>query len=249
MGPIITGIDAIVICVLEMSDAIRDITAVVGREPVRRTLNEAIYKLANIQLILRSSAVNSGICELRFSVETIARAHKRFSRLGMYDESAQEIASGAFRLQPENSRGLSLSFTEAVPQLETCADDSSKITKLDHLVIASSNIDLTAALLGARLGLSMRAEVRNPKWDACLQFFRCGDSIIEVYQSLSVEQVSDRDSFYGLCWQANNIDLTHARLLNSEVEVSGIRVGRKPGTRVFTVRDHVIGVPTLVVGL
>jgi hypothetical protein len=35
-------------------------------------------------------------------------------------------------------------------------------------------------------------------------------------------------------------------MAGQKIEVSEIRTGRKPGTRVFTVKDGTLGVPTLV---
>jgi hypothetical protein len=32
------------------------------------------------------------------------------------------------------------------------------------------------------------------------------------------------------------------------VEVSDIRIGRRPGTRIFTVKSHTAGVPTIMIG-
>jgi hypothetical protein len=44
-----------------------------------------------------------------------------------------------------------------------------------------------------------------------------------------------------------DIDATHARLAQAGVDVSEVRTGRKPGTRVMTVRSGTCGVPTLLV--
>jgi hypothetical protein len=49
-----------------------------------------------------------------------------------------------------------------------------------------------------------------------------------------------------LSWRADDIDGARARLAATGLDVSDVRDGRKPGTRVFTVRDGHGGVPTLV---
>ena len=51
----------------------------------------------------------------------------------------------------------------------------------------------------------------------------------------------------GMCWRVADIDATHARLAGAGVDVSEVRTGRKPGTRVMTVRNGTCGVPTLLV--
>jgi hypothetical protein len=44
-----------------------------------------------------------------------------------------------------------------------------------------------------------------------------------------------------------DIDAIRSRLLGDRFDVSEIRDGNKPGTRVCTVRDPVHGVPTLLI--
>jgi hypothetical protein len=55
------------------------------------------------------------------------------------------------------------------------------------------------------------------------------------------------DKLWGLSWRVADIEATRARLASSGVEVSEVRDGRKPGTRVATVRSSTCGIPTLLV--
>lgn len=136
------------------------------------------------------------------------------------------------------------------------------ITGLDHLVVNSANAEGTAYLLAAQLGLDMRLDMRQPKWAARMMFFRCGDLILEVVHSLadssqstapqtasagqqSAHERSD-DSFYGLSWRVHNADAAQRALADAGFDVSGTREGRKPGTRVFTVRDRTASIATLL---
>jgi hypothetical protein len=43
-----------------------------------------------------------------------------------------------------------------------------------------------------------------------------------------------------------DIDAAHARMSQAGLDVSELRTGRKPGTRVFSVRQGTCGVPTLI---
>ncbi len=93
-----------------------------------------------------------------------------------------------------------------------------------------------------------------PDWGR-LMFFRCGDLIVEITHrpgkpaAGAQGRVQDRlhDRLRGLCWRVTDIDATHARLMAGGVDVSEVRTGRKPGTRVMTVRSGTCGVPTLLV--
>lgn len=69
---------------------------------------------------------------------------------------------------------------------------------------------------------------------------------------MSIEVVASnkspaQDELWGLALKSSNLDETHTRLLEVGVEVSDIREGRKPGTRVCTVKSHALGVPTLLI--
>jgi catechol 2,3-dioxygenase-like lactoylglutathione lyase family enzyme len=121
------------------------------------------------------------------------------------------------------------------------------VTALDHVVIRTTHPDRAAALYGARLGLDMRLDRTEPKWGARLMFFRCGDLIVEVVHNLAEEPSSAPDKLWGLSWRVANADAAHARLKAAGFDLSEIRPGRKPGTRVFTVRNNTLGVPTLMV--
>jgi hypothetical protein len=54
------------------------------------------------------------------------------------------------------------------------------------------------------------------------------------------------DRLWGLSWRVADIDATRARLLAAGIDVSEVRTGRKPGTRVVTVRGGTCGVQTLL---
>jgi Glyoxalase/Bleomycin resistance protein/Dioxygenase superfamily len=82
-------------------------------------------------------------------------------------------------------------------------------------------------------------------------FFRCGDLVVEVThrpgKPADDPQERQPDRLRGICWRVGDIDATHARLVAAGVNVSEVRIGRKPGTRVMTVRSGTCGVPTLLV--
>ena len=78
-------------------------------------------------------------------------------------------------------------------------------------------------------------------------FFRCGDLIVEVVQRPQADMGPAQDKLWGLSWRVADIDATRARLASVGVDVSDVRTGRKPGTRVLTVRNGTCGIPTLLV--
>ena len=81
-----------------------------------------------------------------------------------------------------------------------------------------------------------------------LMFFRCGDLIVEVVRRAGKDAETDaaHDRLWGLSWRVRDIDATRARLAAAGLNVSEVRTGRKPGTRVMSVRDGTCGVHTLL---
>ena len=59
--------------------------------------------------------------------------------------------------------------------------------------------------------------------------------------------MTGHDRLWGLSWRVADIDATRARLVAAGVDVSEVRAGRKPGTRVMSVRDGTCGIHTLLV--
>jgi catechol 2,3-dioxygenase-like lactoylglutathione lyase family enzyme len=127
-------------------------------------------------------------------------------------------------------------------------DPQSAIRALDHVVVFSADVEATrdfyAAGLGIRLALDRTFEHRGVR----LLFFRIGGVTIEIGSRLAAEpQPDSADRFGGLAWQVPDIEAIRSRLQADRFDVSEIRDGNKPGTRVCTVRDPVHEVPTLLI--
>ena len=123
---------------------------------------------------------------------------------------------------------------------------------LDHVVVRTTNIDRAVANFGGRLGLDLRLDRANEAWGARQLFFRCGEGVLEFGASTKRAASDEPDSFGGLAWRVTDPDALHARLAAEGFNVSELRTGRKPGTKVFTVRDapngaSLGGVPTIMI--
>jgi catechol 2,3-dioxygenase-like lactoylglutathione lyase family enzyme len=201
-----------------------------------------------------------GLASICFRTGDIAKMHRRLDRLALKPEPVAEVESrdansGATlswkrtRAATSVTRAVRLFFLELAKERPLSVPSAgAPITALDHVVISTSDPERAAALYGARLGLDMALDRSHPDWGQ-LMFFRCGDLIVEVVHRAGKDQAVDktRDCLWGLSWRVSDIDATRARLLSAGVDVSDIRTGRKPGTRVLTVRNGVCGIPTLLV--
>jgi len=131
---------------------------------------------------------------------------------------------------------------------ETGRDPTSLIRGLDHVVVMSADIEATRDFYGDGLGLRLALDRSFEKRGVRLIFFRIGGVTIEIGGRLGTPRDPEgHDRFGGLAWQVVDIDAIHSRLSGEGFDVSGIREGNKPGTRVCTVREPVHNVPTLLI--
>ncbi len=208
-------------------------------------------------------AQGEGLASICFRVADIAKMHRRLDRLALQPEPITEVESrdsttGAAlrwkrtRATTDLTRGVRTFFLELAGERPLSAVTSeAPILGLDHVVVSTQDPERAAALYGARLGLDMALDRSHQDWGQ-LMFFRCGDLIVEVVRrpvaAADQNKVQDRlhDKLWGLSWRVADIDATRARLLAAGIEVSEVRIGRKPGTRVMTVRSGTCGIQTLL---
>jgi len=274
---VITGLDHVVVLTGDIKAASSAYQALFARAPAWQYggggADRVLFTLDNTTLELVApngegmdadriravlDAQGEGLASICFRTGDIANMHRRLERLTLKPEAIAEVESrdaisGAAlswkrtRTATEASRGVRLFFLERDKERPLSVRTSTAaITALDHVVISTSDPERAAALYGARLGLDMALDRSHPDWGR-LMFFRCGDLIVEVTHRPGKHADTTQDKLYGLCWRVADIAATHARLVQAGVDVSEIRTGRKPGTRVMTVRKGTCGVPTLLV--
>ena len=204
-------------------------------------------------------AQGEGLASLAFATTDIERAHRRLARLGLAPEPIADGASidaetGAVRpWRRTRAAGAATHGTRlfvlqqaSLPRSRLLASEATAVSGLDHVVIRTPDPERATALYGARLALDMRLDRSNPAWGARLLFFRCGDLIVEVAHDLAAGVGDGPDRLWGLSWRVPDAEAARARLAQAGLDVSEVRPGRKPGTRVLTLRDGTCGVPTLL---
>lgn len=122
------------------------------------------------------------------------------------------------------------------------------ISAVDHVVIMTSDAEAIKTLLGEKFGIRLALDQSKPEWGVRQLFFRLGGVTIEVVESLDKSKAPKADNFWGLAWKAASVGAVRERLIREGAEVSEVRVGRKKGTEVATIRPPTLGVPTLLVG-
>lgn len=149
-------------------------------------------------------------------------------------------------LSPRATRGLSLLIVERDPAQAAAlsagtAPAPDACDALDHIVVRTADPDAAVALYGK--GLGIRLALDRVLGTTRMLFFRIGGVTLEVVHDPSL---GDSDVCYGAAYRARDLDAAHARLQRAGFDTSDPRDGRKPGTRVLTIRNAPAGIPTLL---
>ncbi len=145
-------------------------------------------------------------------------------------------ARGIFSFCIEHEAGSTL------PEATPCG--AGAIAGVDHVIVKTKSADAAKTFYGDQLGIRLALEQDVPEWGGVQLFFRASSMSIEVVAS---DKAPEQDELWGLALKTDDIETSHARLKESGVEISDIRDGRKPGTRVCTAKSHTLGVPTLLI--
>lgn len=124
---------------------------------------------------------------------------------------------------------------------------------VDHVVVNTPDAERSIALFGKTMSIRLALDRDAPQWGARMLFFRLGGITLEVIERYGKDgkRKADRSgdaAYWGMAFRATDVDAARARLAGQGSDVSETRTGRKPGTRVCTVRDGTCGVPTLIIG-
>ena len=175
----------------------------------------------------------------------------------------RDIESGARRrwrnvlLAPESTRGLwlfaieQLDAADALTPREPATAPAAAVSALDHVVVASADLEASRSLYGAGLGLRLALDRSFEARRLRILFFRLGGVTVEVVGQLgepgAAPEPATRDRFGGLAWRVPDAEAARERLAAAGFDVSEVRPGAKSGTRVCTVRRETWGVPTLLI--
>ena len=183
-------------------------------------------------------------------------AFRRWRRVAIAEEDTRDVPLSV--LEPASP-------PEILPEAPALFEEPASAFAVDHVVVRSADPEATRVLYGDVLGLRLALDRTFPQWGVRLLFFRVGGLTVEVAASLDgAEGAGARpsggaaaeddesapapgtDRLWGVSYRVRDADAARARLAGLGFDVSEVRTGRRPGTRVFTVRDAPFGVATLM---
>ena len=273
----ITALDHFVLLCGNLDEAVTDYTVLLGCDPVWRAQSDgaetAMFATGNTAIELMAPSGEGAVADklremtqdgsklttLVYRSDDIAGDHHLMTRRGLSPSEIVETAStdqssGAtrawkrFRIPDEKMAGVKSFILQPDTPLPVATPKSGAATALDHLVINTPNPERAVATYGARLGLRFALDRTAEQWKTRFLFFRLGGLTLEVIHRLGeTHDAQSDDAIWGLTWETDDLAAAHARLSAEGRDISEIRTGRKPGSEVFTVRNHTQGVPTLFI--
>jgi len=239
----IAALDHLTLCASFRAGAVGAYETLLGRQA-----EDGRLQLANVGLAIEDDASTARLGAMVFATAALDKAERLLERRGVRTERMGETLA----LASAASHGVPIALVERAVPLKAAAlkasDEAASISSLDHVVVRTPNPERAIAFYAGRLGLDLRLDRSNPKWNARLLFFRCGDLVVEIAHDISKGVSDGPDQLWGLSWRTRDIGRCHARLAKAGVEVTAPRDGRRPGTQVFSVTSHTANVPTIVIG-
>jgi catechol 2,3-dioxygenase-like lactoylglutathione lyase family enzyme len=272
--PMISHFHSAVVEVGDFEAGVGDYARLLGQKPgwigadEKARTRSALFPLANMRLEIRGRASgteseSNGLVGIRLGCDELEGAIEELASRGIgagaiaSEESPGPDGESTCRwhttpIDPKASRSIHVELISDETDsgwLDAATEDPrSAIRALDHVVVFSPDVEATRDFYGDGLGIRLALDRSFEKRGVRLVFFRVGGVTIEIGSRLGATPEPDAaDRFGGLAWQVQDIDAIHSRLEADRFDVSGIRDGNKPGTRVCTVRDPVHGVPTLLI--
>ena len=218
----VQGIDRLIIAVADLATASREYAALLD-EPACQREDEAWFVLANTTVVLRQEPGQQG----------------RILGLALADVDAPE--------EPEvldNALGLLLErvHPDATASLRR---EQAPTRRVDHVVLRTRDAEACIAMFERQLGMRLALDKTVPEWGGRMLFFRSGKLTLEVIES--AQKAPSRDYFWGVAYECGDLPREAERLVQAGVALSELREGRKPGTRVATLKSHDLGVQTLLI--
>jgi catechol 2,3-dioxygenase-like lactoylglutathione lyase family enzyme len=212
----------------------------------------------------RIAEEGEGPVGLAFGTDDADACHTEWTKHGLHPGPPEQglgrdVDSGAYRewrrvpLPLNETRGVVVfgiehtSPPEILPPSGPIGAEPATAFGLDHAVVQTSEPDAAIALYGTALGLRLALDKSFPQWGMRLLFFRVAGLTVEIAVPLEPAEPLASDRLWGLTWRVRDIEAASHRLAEAGIEVSAVREGRKPGTRVCSVKSGTRGVPTLLI--
>ena len=157
-----------------------------------------------------------------------------------------QIRFSFFNILDKTIESLNILVSHEMDFQNNIANSNNNLSKVNQLVIQTEAPDPIKEIFERKLGIRLALDKTFKEWAGRMLFFRLGGVTLEVIEGKDIEQNSQ---YFGIGWHAENFNKCYNNLINDSFSLSKIRKGRKEGTVVSTVKEPILNIPTILIGL
>ncbi len=157
-----------------------------------------------------------------------------------------EIKFSFFNILDKNIESLNILVSSKIDFQDNKSSLKNNVSKVNQLVIQTEDPDTIKEIFEGKLSIRLALDKTFKKWAGRMLFFRLGGVTLEVIEGKDIKQNSE---YFGIGWHADNYNKCYDDLINDGFRLSEIRAGRKEGTLVSTLKEPILNIPTILIGL
>ena len=157
-----------------------------------------------------------------------------------------EIKFSFFNILDKTIESLNILVSSEIDFQDNKSSLKNNVSKVNQLVIQTEDPDTIKEIFEGKLSIRLALDKTFKKWAGRMLFFRLGGVTLEVIEGKDIKQNSE---YFGIGWHADNYNKCYDNLINDGFRLSEIRAGRKEGTLVSTLKEPILNIPTILIGL
>jgi len=157
-----------------------------------------------------------------------------------------EIKFSFFNILDKTIESLNIFVSSKIDFQDNKSSLKNNVSKVNQLVIQTEDPDTIKEIFEGKLSIRLALDKTFKKWAGRMLFFRLGGVTLEVIEGKDIKQNSE---YFGIGWHADNYNKCYDDLINDGFRLSEIRAGRKEGTLVSTLKEPILNIPTILIGL
>ena len=157
-----------------------------------------------------------------------------------------EIKFSFFNILDKTIESLNILVSSKIDFQDNKSSLKNNVSKVNQLVIQTEDPDTIKEIFEGKLSIRLALDKTFKKWAGRMLFFRLGGVTLEVIEGKDIKQNSE---YFGIGWHAENYKKCYNNLINDGFSLSEIRKGRKEGTVVSTIKEPILKIPTILIGL
>ena len=157
-----------------------------------------------------------------------------------------EIKFSFFNILDKTIESLNILVSSKIDFQDNKSSLKNNVSKVNQLVIQTKDPDTIKEIFEGKLSIRLALDKTFKKWAGRMLFFRLGGVTLEVIEGKDIKQNSE---YFGIGWHADNYNKCYDDLINDGFRLSEIRAGRKEGTLVSTLKEPILNIPTILIGL